>query len=159
MPEPPPDLDAFLRHHRATVAFSHALREERCRRTRRFDEGVRDTVGAFGSLFSSWNVEIILVLYMHGPHHFNALRRLLGVSSRVLSDKLAELCGQGYVERTPADARVLYDVSGAGAAVAAHLHPLVFFVHNRDRLGPLGGPQAQGPSGGRFKSEGPLSAP
>lgn len=130
------DLEAFRAHYAETVAFTEALREGRCRRTNHFDARLGETVQVFQPLFAPWNMEILFFLYMRGAVRFNGLKRTLGVSSRVLTDKLRHLVEHGLATREEADEgrTVRYALSSRGEILARHLHPLVFFLHNEERL-------------------------
>lgn len=135
-PPAPTDLDAFREHLASTVAFTDALRDRRCRRTNHFEARLGETVAVFKPLFSPWNMEVLFLLYMEGPARFNALKRKLGgVSSRVLTDKLRHLEAEGYLARREEGEATLYALLPQGHLIARHLHPLVFYLHNRDRLG------------------------
>lgn len=125
------DLAAFREHDRATEEFTTALREGRCRRTTRFTRELGSTVGVLKPLAGPWNVEILFLLYMHGPTRFLALKRALeGISSRVLTDKLRALVEDGFVARREEARAVTYALSARGQVVARHLHPIVFYLRN-----------------------------
>lgn len=131
---PPEDarIAAFREHEARTVAFTDELRELRCRSTDHFDARLTETVDAFRPLFSPWCAEITFFLYMHGPQRFNGLKRGLGgVSSRVLTDKLRHLADEDILAHRE-DAH--YALTPHGERVARMLHPLVFYLHNRERL-------------------------
>lgn len=137
LPPSPADLDAFRRHHAATVAFTDALREERCRRTGRFDAGVGETVDVLRPLVGPWNLELLFLLYVGGPQRFSALKRTLGgVSSRVLTDKVRHLADEGLLARRSEGRAVTYALTPRGETVARHLHPIVFYLRNADSLRP-----------------------
>lgn len=136
----PPTLtekEAFLLHDALTRDFTDALREGRCRRTGRFRHGLSETVSVLAPLVGPWNLEILFLLSMEGPLRFSGLKRGLGqVSSRVLTDKLRHLATHGLVRREEADTgEVTYFLTEAGEVVARHLHPVVFYLRNREALG------------------------
>jgi len=131
------DRALFRRHLEALTSYTDALRENRCRRTTRFDAHVDATLQVFSPLFLAWMMEILFVLYMHGPTRFSALKRHLGaISSRVLTDKLADVVQQGLVVRTTNGKRIEYALRPRGDVVARHLHPLLFYL----RTHPMGPP-------------------
>lgn len=130
---PPEDarIAAFAAHYGTTLRFTDELRALRCRETDNFGGGINETMDAFRPLFAPWNMEILFSLYMHGPQRFNALKRALGsVSSRVLTDKLRALAEQDHVAHDD----VRYALTRHGERVARLLHPLVFYVHNHERV-------------------------
>lgn len=133
---PDEPLAAFTRHYAATLGFTNELREARCRHTDHFTDRLTETVDAFRPLFAPWNAEILFTLYMHGPQRFNVLKRALeGISSRVLTDKLRHLADEGHLVRSEnGDGAVSYALSQSGERVARLLHPLVFYLHNAERV-------------------------
>jgi DNA-binding HxlR family transcriptional regulator len=136
MPHRPPprpletDRALFRRHLAALTEYTDALRDERCRRTTRFDAHVNKTLHVFAPLFTAWNPEILFVLYMHGPSRFSQIkRRLSTISSRVLTDKLRSCMAQGFITHEVDGPNATYDLSARGGVVARHLHPLLFYLH------------------------------
>lgn len=72
-------------------------------------------------LFQPWAMEILYVLGLLGRARFTELQRLLGVSSRTLSDKLQTLRDVGLVEREVFDeqpVRIEYHLSKRGNRTA-----------------------------------------
>lgn len=129
----PPATDAALyrEHYGRLLAYTDRLRDGRCRRTRRFDDHLTQTLSVFEPLFAPWNMEAVFALYMHGPQRFSQLKRTLGtISSRVLTDKLRHLVGVDLVRRGTSDDRPLYTLTTKGEVVARHLHPILFFLHS-----------------------------
>lgn len=123
------DVAAFHEHDRITASFTSALREGRCRRTTRFTHDLPTTLEVLAPLRGPWNLEILFLLYMHGPTRFLALKRTLaGVSSRVLTDKLRALAEQGLVIREEEGRAVRYALAPTGETIARHLHPIVFYL-------------------------------
>jgi DNA-binding HxlR family transcriptional regulator len=129
-PSDPTDVALYRQHFARLTEYTDRLREGRCRRTRRFDEGLAQTMAAFQPLFAPWNMQILFVLYMHGPQRFNALKRTMAtISSRVLTDKLRHLASENLIVRTEAPVSG-YGLTAEGNIVARHLHPLLFHLHN-----------------------------
>ncbi|MEM2937112.1 MAG: winged helix-turn-helix transcriptional regulator [Candidatus Bathyarchaeia archaeon] len=54
---------------------------------------------SFNLLSQKWNVEILYTLFLKNAVSFSGLKKILGVNSRTLSDKLKNLKMHGYVER------------------------------------------------------------
>ena len=72
-------------------------------------------------LFQPWAMEILYVLGLIGRSRFTELQRLLGVSSRTLSDKLQILKEQGLVDRQVFDeqpVRIEYHLTKRGTRTA-----------------------------------------
>lgn len=134
-PALPTDLELYRNHAANLRAYTEALREGRCRRTNHFDARLGETVHVFAPFFSPWNMEILFVLYMRGAQRFNRVKAILApISSRVLTDKLLSLARHGLLTRSARDRAVAYALTSRGEAVARHLHPLVFFLHNSAAL-------------------------
>ncbi|MEQ6903143.1 helix-turn-helix domain-containing protein [Nocardioides sp. YIM 152588] len=92
--------------------------------------GVRACDGALSRAFQflgkRWNGMLISVLG-GGPAGFAELKRVLGISDSVLSDRLAELTGAGLVQRTVdpgPPVAVAYALTDAGHALLPALHAL-----------------------------------
>lgn len=83
---------------------------------------VARSVEAGRVVFQPWNTEILFALAIHKRARFGELQKLLGVSSRTLSDKLQALAADGLVERTVYDehpVRIEYALSKDGMSTAA----------------------------------------
>jgi DNA-binding HxlR family transcriptional regulator len=81
---------------------------------------------AFQFLGKRWNGMLLSVLGS-GPAGFADLKRALGISDSVLSDRLAELSSAGLVARTVdggPPVTVAYELTEAGRAVLPALHQL-----------------------------------
>jgi len=82
---------------------------------------------AFGFLGKRWN-GMLLGTLVQGPAGFAELRRAVaGISDSVLSERLAELCAAGLVQRTVEEGppvAVTYQVTAAGAALVPALDAL-----------------------------------
>jgi DNA-binding HxlR family transcriptional regulator len=81
---------------------------------------------AFGFLGKRWNGMLISVLGS-GPAGFAELKRALGISDSMLSDRLAELTRAGLVERTVDEGppvSVAYALTDAGMAIMPALRAL-----------------------------------
>jgi DNA-binding HxlR family transcriptional regulator len=81
---------------------------------------------AFQFLGKRWNGMLISVLG-HGPAGFAELKRTLGISDSMLSDRLSELTRAGLVERTVDEGppvAVAYALTDAGVALQPALRAL-----------------------------------
>lgn len=54
---------------------------------------------SFNLLSQKWNLQIIYTLFLKNTVTFSGLKKILGVNSRTLSDKLKNLARHGYIER------------------------------------------------------------
>ena len=84
-------------------------------------------------LTSKWVPDILYALLISGHMGFNELKRSLGVSSRVLSDKLQELVNNGLVEREETmgggTKRVRYKLTPKGRKVVISLTPFLLGIY------------------------------
>jgi DNA-binding HxlR family transcriptional regulator len=82
---------------------------------------------AFGFLGKRWN-GVLLGTLTTGPAGFSELRRAVhGISDSVLSERLAELCGAGLVQRTVDEGppvAVTYALTASGQALLPALQEL-----------------------------------
>jgi DNA-binding HxlR family transcriptional regulator len=86
---------------------------------------------AFGFLGKRWN-GVLLGTLTSGPAGFSELRRAVnGISDSVLSDRLAELCAAGLVQRT-VDAgppvAVTYALTASGQALLPAMQELTMWA-------------------------------
>ncbi len=86
------------------------------------------------TVLSKWVPEITYILYVKGRAYFNELKKVLGISSRVLSDKLSTLEEVGIVTRN-IDAKskppkVYYELTGFGREVALALIPVLVIIRD-----------------------------
>jgi DNA-binding HxlR family transcriptional regulator len=81
---------------------------------------------AFTFLGKRWN-GVLLGTLIQGPAGFAELKRTLGISDSMLSDRLAELGRAGLVERTVENGppvSVQYALTDSGRAISPALHEL-----------------------------------
>jgi len=94
----------------------------------------KGTVDAGRTVFQPWALEILFVLGTLGRSRFTELQRLLGVSSRTLSDKLQMLRDEGFVEREVFDeqpVRIEYYLTKHGSITASLAGPLICELNRR----------------------------
>ena len=67
-------------------------------------ENLRETMQSleqsFTLLSQKWNLQILYILFLKTTAGFGELKKILGVNSRTLSDKLKILTKHGYTQRT-----------------------------------------------------------
>ena len=62
-------------------------------------EDIKSLEVSFTLLSQKWNLEILYTLFLRNDTSFSGLKKILGVNSRTLSDKLKSLKKYGYVDR------------------------------------------------------------
>ena len=84
-------------------------------------------------LTSKWVPDILYALLLSGGMGFNGLKHTLGMSSRVLSDKLQELVKNGLVKREEIGGsgtkRVKYKLTNIGKEVVFSLTPFLLGIY------------------------------
>jgi DNA-binding HxlR family transcriptional regulator len=81
---------------------------------------------AFEFLGKRWN-GVLLGTLIQGPFGFAELKRSVGISDSMLSDRLAELARAGLVERTVEEGpplSVLYTLTASGRAISPAMQEL-----------------------------------
>jgi DNA-binding HxlR family transcriptional regulator len=84
----------------------------------------------FTVLFQKWSLEILYTLLLKKTSGFGGLKKVLGVNSRTLSDKLKLLQSHGYLERnvqTGPPLRVEYTLSTKGKNTVLLALPLLYY--------------------------------
>ena len=93
-------------------------------------ENLKSLEESFNLLFQKWNLEILYTLFLKTPVGFGELKRILGVNSRTLSDKLKMLNKHRYIERK-VDAgpplRVEYSLTAKGKNTVLLALPLLYY--------------------------------
>ena len=93
-------------------------------------ENLKSLEESFNYLFQKWNLEILYTLFLKNTAGFGELKRILGVNSRTLSDKLKLLKEHGYLERN-VDAgpplRVEYSLTLKGKNTVLLALPLLYY--------------------------------
>jgi DNA-binding HxlR family transcriptional regulator len=83
------------------------------------------------SLFSQkWSLEILYTLFLEDATNFSRLKKILGVNSRTLSDKLKSLATCGCIRRsvkTEPPLRVEYVLTSRGKNVVLLALPLLYY--------------------------------
>jgi len=85
---------------------------------------------SFTLLSQKWNLEILYTLFLKSTLGFSSLKKILGVNSRTLSDKLKSLKTHGYIERrveTGPPLRVEYYLTTKGKNTVLLALPLLYY--------------------------------
>ncbi len=86
---------------------------------------------SFNVLFQKWSLEILYTLFLKKTIGFGELKKILGVNSRTLSDKLKILKQHGYLERSVSSEpplRVDYSLTSKGKNVVLLALPLLYYA-------------------------------
>ncbi len=92
-------------------------------------ENIQSLEENFSLLSQKWNLEILYTLFLKSAVSFSQLKRILGVNSRTLSDKLKALKQHGYIERnvkTEPPLRVEYGLTLRGRNTVLLALPLLY---------------------------------
>jgi DNA-binding HxlR family transcriptional regulator len=85
---------------------------------------------SFNVLFQKWSLELLYTLFLKNSTGFGELKKILGVNSRTLSDKLKMLRKHGYVNREVNDGpplRVKYALTVKGKNTVLLALPLLYY--------------------------------
>jgi len=88
---------------------------------------------SFTLLSQKWNIEILYTLFLKNSTSFSGLKKILGVNSRTLSDKLKSLKRYGYIERSieaGPPLRVKYILTKKGKNTVLLALPLLYYSSN-----------------------------
>lgn len=93
-------------------------------------EELKSLEESFNLLFQKWNLEILYTLFLKGSIGFGKLKKVLGVNSRTLSDKLKMLNRHSYIKRTVNNGpplRVEYALTSKGKNTVLLALPLLYY--------------------------------
>jgi len=85
---------------------------------------------SFNLLFQKWSLEILYTLMLKDAISFGGIKKILGVNSRTLSDKLKMLQTHGYINRKVTDGpplRVEYSLTSKGKNTVLLALPLLYY--------------------------------
>ncbi|MDH7564039.1 MAG: helix-turn-helix domain-containing protein [Candidatus Bathyarchaeota archaeon] len=85
---------------------------------------------SFNLLSQKWNLEILYTLFLKKAASFSELKKILGVNSRTLSDKLKSLKDQNYLNRkvnAGPPLRVDYTLAIKGKNIILLALPLLYY--------------------------------
>jgi DNA-binding HxlR family transcriptional regulator len=84
----------------------------------------------FNIVFQKWSLEILYTLLLKNTAGFGEIKKILGVNSRTLSDKLKTLAKHGYITRkvdTGPPLRVEYALTRKGKNTVLLALPLLYY--------------------------------
>jgi len=93
-------------------------------------EDLKSLEPSFNILLQKWSLEILYTLFLKTATGFGELKKILGVNSRTLSDKLKTLKNHGYIERdvnTGPPLRVNYRLTAKGKNIVLLALPLLYY--------------------------------
>jgi DNA-binding HxlR family transcriptional regulator len=96
-------------------------------------ESIQSLEKSFNLLSQKWNLEMLYTLFLKSVMGFNGLKKILGVNSRTLANKLKSLEKHGYVNRTVDQGpplRVNYSLTTRGRNIVLLALPLLYYSSN-----------------------------
>lgn len=84
----------------------------------------------FNLIFQKWSLEILYTIMLKDTSGFGEIKKILGVNSRTLSDKLKMLQTHGYINRTVSEGpplRVEYSLTSKGKDTVLLALPLLYY--------------------------------
>ena len=93
-------------------------------------ETIQSLEKSFSLLSQKWSLEILYTLFLRNSMGFSGLKRILGVNSRTLSDKLKTLKQHEYIDRTIEQGpplRVTYSLTAKGRNTVLLALPLLYY--------------------------------
>ena len=93
-------------------------------------ESIQSLEKSFNLLSQKWSLEILYTLFLKNIVGFNGLKRILGVNSRTLSNKLRILENHGYINRAVdlgPPLRVEYSLTTRGRNIILLALPLLYY--------------------------------
>jgi len=93
-------------------------------------EAIQSLEESFNLLSKKWNLEILYIIFLKTTIGFSGLKKILGVNSRTLSDKLKSLKQHRYIERAVEQGpplRVNYSLTQTGRNTVLLALPLLYY--------------------------------
>ena len=106
------------------ILEKHEIRLEDLKKT------IQSLEKSFSLLSQKWNLEILYTFFLRKSMGFSGLKKILGVNSRTLSDKLKILKQFGYIERMIEQGpplRVTYSLTAKGRNTVLLALPLLYY--------------------------------
>ncbi len=94
------------------------------------EEELKGLEHSFNLLFQKWNLEILYTQFLKGTMGFGELKKVIGVNSRTLSDKLKMLTKNGFIKRNVENGppiRVKYCLTAKGKNTVLLALPLLYY--------------------------------
>ena len=94
-------------------------------------EELKSLEETFNLLFQKWTLEILYSLFLKNAIGFGEFKKVLGVNSRTLSDKLKLLTKHGYIQRNVTSGppiRVEYTLTQKGKNTVLLALPLLYYA-------------------------------
>ncbi len=120
-------LDQVL--HGVEATFNQIIEKQKLTPKDLKDE-VESLQETFNLLFQKWSLEILYSLLLKDAVGFGEIKRILGVNSRTLSDKLKMLQAHGYITRNVSEGpplRVEYALTSKGKNTVLLALPLLYY--------------------------------
>ncbi len=120
-------LDQVL--HGVEATFNQIIEKQKITAKDLKDE-VESLQETFNLLFQKWSLEILYSLLLKDAVGFGGIKRILGVNSRTLSDKLKMLQAHGYITRNVSEGpplRVEYALTSKGKNTVLLALPLLYY--------------------------------
>jgi DNA-binding HxlR family transcriptional regulator len=93
-------------------------------------ETIKSLEESFGLLSQKWSLQILYILFLRETTGFSEIKKILGVNSRTLSDKLKALDGYGYIKRLVEQGpplRVKYSLTTRGRNTILLALPFLYY--------------------------------
>ena len=97
------------------------------------EEELKDLEQSFNLLSQKWNLEILYTQFLKGPMGFGEIKKVIGVNSRTLSDKLKLMTQHGYINREVLSGpplRVNYYLTLKGKNIVLLALPLLYYSNS-----------------------------
>jgi DNA-binding HxlR family transcriptional regulator len=94
-------------------------------------ETIRSLEESFEMLSQKWNLQILYILFLRETTGFGQMKKILGVNSRTLSDKMKILTRYGFLRRTVEQGpplRVRYTLSTKGRNTILLALPFLYYA-------------------------------
>jgi len=111
------------------LTFNQIIEKEKITPTELKDE-IESLQETFNLLFQKWSLQILYTLMLKDAIGFGAIKKILGVNSRTLSDKLKMLQNNGYITRNVTNGpplHVEYALTPKGKNTVLLALPLIYY--------------------------------
>jgi DNA-binding HxlR family transcriptional regulator len=101
-------------------------------------ETIKSLEESFNLLSQKWNLQILYIIFLREATGFGEMKKILGVNSRTLSDKLKSLDNNKYIERSVEQGpplRVKYSLTARGRNTILLALPFLYYSSSLDWLG------------------------